>query len=80
MTFAAFIFSFHLSSSGQPSRDFDTIAVNLVRLPDGRLAEAVREGVSFNSWSFIPTTIIGKMVGKPLGWGPLNNQPHIHLI
>ena len=26
------------------------------------------------------TTIMGKMVGKPLGWGPLNNQPHIHLI
>ena len=20
------------------------------------------------------------MLGKPLGWGPLNNQPHIHLI
>ena len=20
------------------------------------------------------------MVGKPLGWGPLNNQPYIHLI
>ena len=20
------------------------------------------------------------MVGKPLGWGPLNNQPHVHLI
>ena len=24
--------------------------------------------------------VIGKMVEKPLGWGPLNNQPHIHLI
>ena len=27
------------------------------------------------------TSIIGKMLGRgPLGWGPLNNQPHIHLI
>ena len=24
--------------------------------------------------------IIGKMVGKPLGWGPLNNQPYIFYI
>ena len=23
--------------------------------------------------------LIVKVVGKPLGWGPLNNQPHIHL-
>ena len=23
--------------------------------------------------------VIGKMVGKPLGWGPLHNQAHIHL-
>ena len=22
------------------------------------------------------TRSLGKMVGKPLGWGPLNNQPH----
>ena len=24
--------------------------------------------------------IIGKMMGKSLGWGPLNNQPPVHLI
>ena len=33
-------------------------------------------------WPAAPGTdiFIGKMVGKPLGWGPLNNQPHVHLI
>ncbi len=28
---------------------------------------------------YLLTKIIRKMV-VPLGWGPLNNQPHIHLI
>ena len=29
---------------------------------------------------FFTGKFIEKMVGKPLGWGPLNNQPHIHHI
>ncbi len=28
----------------------------------------------------IALQFMGKMVGKPLGWGPLKNQPHTHLI
>ena len=33
-------------------------------------------------WPAAPGTdiFIWKMVGEPLGMGPLNNQPHVHLI
>ena len=35
---------------------------------------------SVDSFNSILHWFIWKMVGKHLGWGPLNNQPHIHPI
>ena len=41
--------------------------------------EPGRDFEALGSHGSVDGVIIGKMVGKPLGWGPLNHQPHIHL-
>ena len=47
---------------------------NIARVPQGCIATGTVLGPE--RCSKIGALIIAKMVGKPLGWGPLNNQPH----